>query len=70
MSSDKLPKIGWIDGTRIYAFDLSFMHFFSLPQTVVLKVAMSCQGCAGAVQRALTKMEGLFIFYPILFFLL
>jgi hypothetical protein len=32
-------------------------------QTVVLKVAMSCQGCAGAVQRALTKMEGLLFFY-------
>jgi copper chaperone CopZ len=31
-------------------------------QTVVLKVAMSCQGCAGAVQRALTKMEGLLFF--------
>lgn len=27
-------------------------------QTVVLKVGMSCQGCAGAVRRVLTKMEG------------
>nr|CAB3449925.1 unnamed protein product [Digitaria exilis] len=27
-------------------------------QTVVLKVAMSCEGCAGAVRRVLTKMEG------------
>ncbi|KAJ3700156.1 hypothetical protein LUZ61_003861 [Rhynchospora tenuis] len=27
-------------------------------ETVVLKVAMSCQGCSGAVQRALSKMEG------------
>ncbi|KAK7275590.1 hypothetical protein RIF29_16709 [Crotalaria pallida] len=27
-------------------------------QTVVLKVAMSCQGCAGAVNRALGKLEG------------
>ncbi|KAJ1383415.1 Heavy metal-associated domain, HMA [Sesbania bispinosa] len=26
--------------------------------TVVLKVAMSCQGCAGAVNRVLDKMEG------------
>ncbi|XP_006647337.1 copper transport protein ATX1 [Oryza brachyantha] len=27
-------------------------------ETVVLKVGMSCQGCAGAVKRVLTKMEG------------
>ncbi|XP_048550437.1 copper transport protein ATX1, partial [Triticum urartu] len=27
-------------------------------QTVVLKVAMSCGGCSGAVKRVLTKMEG------------
>ncbi|XP_039789847.1 copper transport protein ATX1-like isoform X2 [Panicum virgatum] len=27
-------------------------------ETVVLKVAMSCQGCAGAVRRVLSKMEG------------
>uniref|UniRef100_A0A0D9VGL9 HMA domain-containing protein n=1 Tax=Leersia perrieri TaxID=77586 RepID=A0A0D9VGL9_9ORYZ len=27
-------------------------------ETVVLKVGMSCQGCAGAVRRVLTKMEG------------
>ncbi|KAK7355234.1 hypothetical protein VNO80_14484 [Phaseolus coccineus] len=27
-------------------------------QTVVLKVGMSCQGCAGAVNRVLGKMEG------------
>ncbi|XP_057426614.1 copper transport protein ATX1-like [Lotus japonicus] len=27
-------------------------------QTVVLKVRMSCQGCAGAVNRVLEKMEG------------
>ncbi|CAN0910642.1 Copper transport protein ATX1 [Linum grandiflorum] len=26
--------------------------------TVVLKVAMSCEGCSGAVKRVLTKMEG------------
>ncbi|KAL5185098.1 putative trehalose-phosphate phosphatase D [Glycine soja] len=29
--------------------------------TVVLKVVMSCQGCAGAVNRILGKMEGIFI---------
>ncbi|XVE68633.1 hypothetical protein DITRI_Ditri09bG0084500 [Diplodiscus trichospermus] len=29
-----------------------------MSQTVVLKVAMSCQGCVGAVQRVLGKMEG------------
>ncbi|KAJ3675092.1 hypothetical protein LUZ60_004134 [Juncus effusus] len=29
-----------------------------MAQTVVLKVGMSCQGCVGAVQRVLTKMEG------------
>ncbi|PAN06295.1 hypothetical protein PAHAL_1G253100 [Panicum hallii] len=27
-------------------------------ETVVLKVAMSCEGCAGAVRRVLSKMEG------------
>ncbi|KAI4352588.1 hypothetical protein L6164_006825 [Bauhinia variegata] len=27
-------------------------------QTVVLKVGMSCQGCVGAVQRVLGKLEG------------
>lgn len=27
-------------------------------QTVVLRVAMSCQGCVGAVNRVLSKMEG------------
>ncbi|XP_004489516.1 copper transport protein ATX1-like [Cicer arietinum] len=27
-------------------------------ETVVLKVKMSCQGCAGAVNRVLEKMEG------------
>ncbi|KAH1238800.1 putative trehalose-phosphate phosphatase D [Glycine max] len=30
-------------------------------RTVVLKVGMSCQGCAGAVNRILGKMEGIFI---------
>ncbi|KAL9268488.1 Copper transport protein CCH-like protein [Drosera capensis] len=29
-----------------------------MPQTVVLKVGMSCQGCVGAVKRVLGKMEG------------
>ncbi|XP_057515905.1 copper transport protein ATX1 [Amaranthus tricolor] len=29
-----------------------------MSQTVVLKVAMSCQGCSGAVKRVLDKMEG------------
>ncbi|GAB2229412.1 hypothetical protein Droror1_Dr00023552 [Drosera rotundifolia] len=29
-----------------------------MSQTVVLKVGMSCQGCAGAVNRVLEKMEG------------
>ncbi|KAG9455045.1 hypothetical protein H6P81_007949 [Aristolochia fimbriata] len=29
-----------------------------MAQTVVLKVGMSCEGCAGAVRRVLTKMEG------------
>ncbi|XP_028768401.1 copper transport protein ATX1 [Neltuma alba] len=29
-----------------------------MAQTVVLKVGMSCQGCAGAVRRVLDKMEG------------
>ncbi|CAL9119988.1 copper transport protein [Musa troglodytarum] len=29
-----------------------------MAETVVLKVGMSCQGCAGAVKRVLTKMEG------------
>ncbi|KAL8159177.1 hypothetical protein V2J09_000714 [Rumex salicifolius] len=27
-------------------------------QTVVLKVSMSCQGCAGAVRRALAEIQG------------
>ncbi|MQL05621.1 heavy-metal-associated domain-containing protein [Escherichia coli] len=27
-------------------------------QTVVLKVGMSCQGCVGAVNRVLGKLEG------------
>ncbi|XP_010427430.1 PREDICTED: copper transport protein CCH isoform X1 [Camelina sativa] len=30
-----------------------------MAQTVVLKVGMSCQGCVGAVNRVLGKMEGL-----------
>ncbi|XWS75278.1 hypothetical protein CRYUN_Cryun01aG0072600 [Craigia yunnanensis] len=29
-----------------------------MSQTVVLKVGMSCQGCVGAVQRVLGKLEG------------
>ncbi|CAH8358527.1 unnamed protein product [Eruca vesicaria subsp. sativa] len=29
-----------------------------MSQTVVLKVGMSCQGCVGAVNRVLGKMEG------------
>nr|ACC95537.1 copper chaperone protein [Knorringia sibirica] len=29
-----------------------------MSQTVVLKVEMTCQGCVGAVQRVLGKMEG------------
>ncbi|KAG6519331.1 hypothetical protein ZIOFF_022824 [Zingiber officinale] len=28
-----------------------------MAETVVLRVAMSCQGCAGAVKRVLTNME-------------
>ncbi|KAM7467821.1 hypothetical protein LguiB_015383 [Lonicera macranthoides] len=27
-------------------------------QTIVLKVAMTCEGCVGAVKRVLGKMEG------------
>ncbi|XP_062223190.1 copper transport protein ATX1-like [Phragmites australis] len=27
-------------------------------ETVVLKVAMSCEGCSGAVKRVLSKMQG------------
>ncbi|KAL6899839.1 hypothetical protein ACP4OV_006497 [Aristida adscensionis] len=27
-------------------------------ETVVLKVAMACEGCSGAVKRVLSKMEG------------
>jgi copper chaperone len=27
-------------------------------ETVVLKVGMSCQGCVGAVERAIKKMSG------------
>lgn len=34
----------------------SFSSYYG--QTVVLKVAMSCGGCSGAVKRVLTKMEG------------
>lgn len=35
--------------------------FFSVfrCKTVVLRVAMSCEGCVGAVKRVLGKMEGL-----------
>ncbi|XVF75711.1 hypothetical protein PTKIN_Ptkin13bG0208600 [Pterospermum kingtungense] len=29
-----------------------------MSQTVVLKVAMSCEGCVGAVKRVLGKMDG------------
>ncbi|XP_047316197.1 copper transport protein ATX1-like [Impatiens glandulifera] len=29
-----------------------------MSETVVLKVAMSCEGCSGAVKRVLGKMEG------------
>ncbi|KAL1201435.1 Copper transport protein ATX1 [Cardamine amara subsp. amara] len=29
-----------------------------MSQTVVLKVAMPCEGCVGAVKRVLGKMEG------------
>ncbi|XP_073021468.1 copper transport protein ATX1-like [Primulina eburnea] len=29
-----------------------------MSETVVLKVKMSCQGCVGAVNRVLSKMEG------------
>ncbi|KAL2934996.1 Copper transport protein CCH [Bienertia sinuspersici] len=29
-----------------------------MSQTIVLKVAMSCQGCVGAMNRVLGKMEG------------
>jgi copper chaperone CopZ len=27
-------------------------------QTVVLKVAMTCEGCVGAVKRAIAKLNG------------
>lgn len=29
-----------------------------MTQEVALKVAMACEGCSGAVQRVLNKMEG------------
>nr|VDD09716.1 unnamed protein product [Brassica oleracea] len=32
--------------------------YYQYMQTVVLKVGMSCQGCVGAVNRVLGKMEG------------
>lgn len=34
--------------------------YYQYMQTVVLKVGMSCQGCVGAVNRVLGKMEGIF----------
>ncbi|CAN1258419.1 Copper transport protein ATX1 [Linum perenne] len=34
------------------------LRFVLHSQTVVLRVAMSCEGCSGAVKRVLTKMEG------------
>jgi copper chaperone len=43
----------------IYMMFSSWSDYLRLAmQTVVLKVAMSCEGCAGAVRRVLTKMEG------------
>ncbi|KAL2653888.1 hypothetical protein R1flu_022016 [Riccia fluitans] len=29
-----------------------------MTETVVLKVGMSCEGCVGAVKRAIAKMDG------------
>ncbi|KAH0865145.1 hypothetical protein HID58_082356, partial [Brassica napus] len=37
---------------------VSFHLIVAMSQTVVLKVGMSCQGCVGAVNRVLGKMEG------------
>ncbi|KAL4557417.1 hypothetical protein LXL04_035594 [Taraxacum kok-saghyz] len=37
---------------------MSQLITISVMQTVVLKVAMSCEGCVGAVKRVLSKMEG------------
>ena len=31
---------------------------FFVPQTVTLKVAMTCGGCEAAVKRVLSKLEG------------
>ncbi|KAG2403342.1 Copper transport protein [Vigna angularis] len=43
------------DKLQIHAFSAEGLK---LKVTVVLKVGMSCQGCAGAVNRVLGKMEG------------
>ena len=37
---------------------ISLLQNSTMSQTVVLKVAMSCGGCSGAVKRVLGKMEG------------
>ncbi|KAJ3701684.1 hypothetical protein LUZ61_005389 [Rhynchospora tenuis] len=37
---------------------LSDRNRFSMAETVVLKVGMTCEGCVGAVKRVLGKMQG------------
>ncbi|KAF7820581.1 copper transport protein ATX1-like [Senna tora] len=49
--------------SQVLYFHLSPDYFFDFDAsacfgTVVLKVGMSCEGCAGAVRRVLGKMEG------------
>ncbi|KAL3323802.1 hypothetical protein AABB24_038124, partial [Solanum stoloniferum] len=46
-----------ISSHQAKAFTFFPLHFI-MSQTVVLKVGMSCQGCVGAVNRVLGKMEG------------
>ena len=48
----------------MFSFTFSFIvssrkFYLVFEKTVVLKVGMSCEGCVGAVERVLGKMEGL-----------
>ncbi|EOA24810.1 hypothetical protein CARUB_v10018096mg, partial [Capsella rubella] len=44
--------------SKLYRIRFISIILVIMTQTVVLKVGMSCQGCVGAVNRVLGKMEG------------
>ncbi|AEE34481.1 homolog of anti-oxidant 1 [Arabidopsis thaliana] len=59
MLKDLFQAVSYQNTASLSLFQaLSVVESKAMSQTVVLRVAMTCEGCVGAVKRVLGKMEG------------